>query len=368
MNITSYMPTRIISGKNALTNNKEELKALGTRCLIVTGGSSAILSKALDDITKVFLSLDISFSIFNKIEQNPQTVTCHRAGEEAREIKADFLVGIGGGSPLDATKAIAIYAANEDLKVSDIYNRKYNKMPLPVVLIGTTAGTGSEVTSVSVLTDSNTGFKRSISGNDCYAKISYCDPKYTFSMPYSVTVSTALDAFAHAVESLAAATSNEMSKLYAEKAIPVLFDAFRYLDKSNTLPNNEMREAIYYASIFAGLAINITGTCFPHSLGYVLTEDFNIPHGKACTAFFPLLLERIKKFRPDCLQDLMRLTKADENEIISVVNCLTDIESIAIKEDSIKEYCLRWEGGNKNFNKSPGGFCIEDAKKALLSI
>ena len=107
--------------------------------------------------------------------------------------RSTFILGIGGGSVLDAAKAVAIYASNPDLAPIDIYKREYNNPPLPVALIGTTAGTGSEVTAVAVLTNDETGIKKSISGPDCYAKISFCDPKYTATMPYKTTVSHQYD-------------------------------------------------------------------------------------------------------------------------------------------------------------------------------
>ena len=194
----SFMPARIFSGAGCLRAHADALLLLGKKCLIVTGGSSAKKSGALFDASAVLDELKIEYGVFDKIGENPLTRSCHDAGAAARGLGAEFIIGIGGGSPLDAAKAVAIYASNEELSPSDIYLRKYKNAPLPVVLIGTTSGTGSEVTGVSVLTNSDTGYKKSISGPDCYSVISFCDYKYTCSMPMSVTVSTALDAFCHA--------------------------------------------------------------------------------------------------------------------------------------------------------------------------
>ncbi|MBR3589244.1 MAG: iron-containing alcohol dehydrogenase, partial [Clostridia bacterium] len=115
MNINSYMPVQIISGKGCFNENYKLLEKLGKSCLIVTGGNSAKKCGALSDVVAVLEKLGISYSVFDGITENPQTADCHRAGECARSIDADFIIGIGGGSPLDASKAIAIYASNPDL-------------------------------------------------------------------------------------------------------------------------------------------------------------------------------------------------------------------------------------------------------------
>ena len=165
--------------------------ALGSRCLIVTGRNSAKASGALDDCTAALDEHGVPWQVFDGIGQNPLLSSCHAAGTAARDFGADFLIGIGGGSPLDGVKAAAVYAANPELTPPDVYGGWKNPA-LPFALIGTTAGTGSEVTRVSVLTHDGTGRKKSISGPDLYARISLGDPRrYTASLPRRFTISTA---------------------------------------------------------------------------------------------------------------------------------------------------------------------------------
>ena len=106
MILDSYMPVQIFSGKGCLKANYTELSKLGKKCLVVTGGSSAKKSGALDDVVFCLENLGIEYAVFNEITENPYTADCHRAGEKAREIGADFIIGIGGGSPLDASKQL----------------------------------------------------------------------------------------------------------------------------------------------------------------------------------------------------------------------------------------------------------------------
>ncbi|MBR3819579.1 MAG: iron-containing alcohol dehydrogenase [Clostridia bacterium] len=361
-----YMPAKCIWGENAVAENSAALKALGTKCLILTGKSGAIKSGALDDTKSALEKEDISYEIFDEIGENPLISVCHKAGIAARETKADFLLGIGGGSVLDAAKAIAIYAANPDLSPIDIYKRKYDNSPLPVALIGTTAGTGSEVTAVAVLTNDETGIKKSISGPDCYSAVSFCDPKYTYSLPYKSTVSTALDAFAHAIEGYFTPKGKGVINLWAEKCIPELYRCLKALSQTDTVADN-LRDPLYYSSIYAGLVINTCGTAFPHPLGYVLTENYGIPHGMACAAFFAPFIDRCKEFSPEKYVKFIEMTE-DIETVKSVIASLTDLEGVKISEQEAKKYALRWQNIiPRNFAASPGGLTMEEAAGFLAT-
>ena len=367
MNMDSYMPVQIVSGKGCLKENYALLEKMGRKCLIVTGGSSAKKSGALADAIWALDTLGISYDIFDGITENPYTADCHKAGEKAREINADFIFGIGGGSPLDASKAIAIYASNPELSPADIYLRKYENAPLPVVLVGTTSGTGSEVTGVSVLTDSSVGKKKSISGHDCYAKISFCDYAYTETMPYSVTVSTALDAFAHACEAYFSSVANELSDVYAQKAFSMLRRGLCYFADNKSLPDENLRQELYTASIFAGLCLNITGTCFPHTMGYLLTEDFSIPHGRACAAFIPEFIEISAANKSQKAAKLFEIMEMTRDELCSLITELADI-NIKITPVQMEEYSRRWSDPLKNFSRTPGNFTADTAVELLKKL
>ncbi len=367
MSDSVYMPAKCFWGDNAVLDNSSALSLLGKNCLILTGKTGAIRSGALDDAKKALESENISYKIFDEIGENPLISACCRAGAAAREANADFILGIGGGSVLDAAKAVAIYASNPELSPLDIYKREYNTAPLPVALIGTTAGTGSEVTAVAVLTNDETGAKKSISGPDCYAAVSFCDPKYTASLSYKSTVSTALDAFAHAIEGFFTPKCNGIIKLFARRCIPELYSCLKELSKSDSVAP-ELRKPLYYSSVYAGLVINTCGTAFPHPLGYVLTENYGIPHGTACAAFFAPFIDRCKEFAPEKFADFVEMTENIES-VKAVISSLTDLEGIKISPEQAEKYALRWQSVvPKNFTASPGGLTQEEAAKILAGI
>ena len=362
------MPVRIISGENCVVKNSAELRRLGKKCLIVTSKTSAKKSGALDDVITALNNENIAYSIFDEITENPLVSTVIKAGEKAREFGADFVIGIGGGSPLDASKAVAICAENPDYDIKGLYNRAIPSKALPVILVGTTSGTGSEVTGVSVLTNDEDGMKKSISGADCYGAVSFLDPKYTCSMNYDITVSTALDAFAHAVEGWFAPACSDLPTQYAKMALPLVYRGLKYLHQEKTLPDEKLREDLYYGSIYAGLELNVCGAAFPHTVGYVLTENFGIPHGKACTAFMPYLLEKAKKYKYERFCELMEILGDTEENLINVITSLTNVKNLHMTEEQIKDWCSRWNNGNKNFDKTPGGFCKEEAEALLKAL
>lgn len=361
-----YMPVRVFSGKDAIFRNKDVFTKYGTRCLIVCGKGSSVASGALEDLKTALDEASVKYTIFDGITQNPLTTDCQNAGQVARDFGVEYIIGVGGGSQLDASKAIAVYASNKFLSADDIYTGDSMLPPLPVILVGTTSGTGSEVTGVSVLTNES-GRKKSVSGENYYAKVSFADPKYTYSMPMGVTVSTAIDAFCHAVESLLSNKSGEQSKMYSKRAIPSIWNSLIKMAKTNELPDKDTRDELYTCSLFAGLAINCTGTCYPHTLGYTLTEDYGLPHGLACAAFLPSFVKRALEYKNAEATEFLSMINMNYLEFERTVFSIVKADDISMTDEQIKAYCERWENV-KNFINSPGGFTVTDAESVLSEL
>ncbi len=282
MQASFYLPTRVFFGERVLQANKSAL-CQGKHAFIVTGKHSAIASGALADVTAVLGEFGISYTVFDKIQENPPLLTCFEGGKLAAAVGADFVIGIGGGSPLDASKAIAAFAANQGIEPMDVYDDKKRQNPtLPLVAIPTTAGTGSEVNCYSVLTLPDGERKKTFKTADTWPRIAFVDPRYTYSLSHASTVSTALDAFAHALESYLSPKSTVFSEQAALFAAKELWDA---LSQAPAQFTPEMREQLIAAATAGGMAISVTGTGFPHPLGYSITLLDGIPHGKACAVF-----------------------------------------------------------------------------------
>lgn len=278
------LPVEIISGEKCVTKNYDKFARMGKKAFLVTGKNSARKSGALGDVLTAFQKANVECMIFDEIEPNPMLSTCFRGGRKAKEYGADFVVGIGGGSSLDAAKAISCFAAS-GFEVPEMIFADCSRN-IPSVTIGTTTGTGSEVNGAAVLTDDKSGEKRTINAVNLFARYCFVDYRYTYSNSYLGTVSTGLDALCHAIEDWFSSAATEPACTAGRRATELVYPWLKDMSRGVFDPQNrDMRRDMYYGSLWAGIAITMVGTGFPHTMGYPLTEIGHIPHGVACAIF-----------------------------------------------------------------------------------
>ncbi len=367
MEQTFFMPVKVIAAEGAIARNAEEFTKLGRRALIVTGKTSAKKCGALDDVTSVLEAAGISYVIYDEITQNPMLSACKKGGDIARQEKVDFIIGIGGGSPLDATKAIAIFAAN-DMPEEEIFALSWPNHALPYILVGTTAGTGSEVTPYAVLTVDRTGLKRSVGHPQCYANAAISDPRYTDSLPREFTLSTALDALSHSIEGYFASTANGFSDLFAAEAICIIYHTLYPIVYDHRELSPADRDQLYLASLYAGVTIAKTGTSYCHSVGYFLTEDYHIPHGYACAVYLPDYLMRGAAYLPEKAQALFGRLGASAEGLAKLIQDATPAMNLLLSDAQIEALSARWAGNPASLAKAPGNFTVEDAKALVRKL
>lgn len=276
MNSIFFAPTKIIYGKNSINKHKDKLK-LGSKALIVTGKNSSKFNGSLDDVENSLKELKVPYVIFNEVEENPSLETIEKIATLGKKENIDFLIGIGGGSPLDASKAAGILIKNPNLTINALSSNE-NFLSFPIVAIPTTAGTGSEVTPYSIVTDNNLKTKRSIP-QKIFPEIAFLDATYLMNTPKNITRNTAIDALSHLIEGYLSANSNIFSDMLAEKALEDFSNCKKSLLEDNI--SFEIREKLLICSTIAGIVISQSGTSLPHGMGYALTYFKNIPHGKA---------------------------------------------------------------------------------------
>ena len=276
-----YMPVPVYSEKNAVRNHAAEIAQWGRRALIVTGRHSAQNCGAWEDICSALQIHGVSYTVFDRVEENPSIGTITEAVQFARRENVDFVIGIGGGSPLDAAKAIAFLLAHPASGEELLYTPG-DDAAFPLVLIPTTCGTGSEVTPYSVLTRTNLQTKKSIS-HQIYAKLALIDGKYLLSASPELIRNTALDALTHLMESELNVRADDFSRMYVQGGF-TLFRQNRKVLYSGRPDEKQCQELMNYAAM-AGMAIAQTSTTIPHGLSYSLTIHLNVPHGKAVGYF-----------------------------------------------------------------------------------
>ncbi len=367
MEMNFFMPTKIITGKNCIAKNAAVFSKYGKKCLIVTGKTSAKKCGALDDVTSALASADVSCEIYDGIGQNPTYESCLEASEKAKSFGAEFIVGIGGGSPLDASKAVAVLAACHDTREEALYSMKWDAKPLPIITVGTTAGTGSEVTPVAVITNSK-GLKKSFRTDDTYPSVSFGDPSYTMSLSTEFTRSTALDALCHCIEAYFNRTSNEICRLFAVRGVQLLMDTLYETGKCDASElSYEVREVLYCASLYGGLAISVSGTCFPHGMGYFLSEQYGVPHGNACAVYLRRFLEHNMKAEPDKVEQFVACSGVEIEDILEMTDKNLPKLDIKLTEEKLAELLPRF-ADNKNLKKCYGNVDINTAEEILRDL
>ncbi len=329
------MPTKVIAGEGCVLKNGKEIAGLGKRAMIVTGKSSGHKSGALQDVLQVLDEHNMQYEVYDCIENNPTLESMVEAGEHARRWKPDVIIGIGGGSPLDAAKAIAVLA-NNDMPGMDLYSGNYPNKPLPIAAIPTTAGTGSEVTPYSVLTLQDIESKKGFTSEDIFPKVAFLDAVYTQMLPIDVTVHTAVDALSHAIEGFVATRGSVYTDYIALESIKLFTECMPQL-KAGDLSLME-REKLLRASTLAGIVIAHTGTTIVHSMGYSLTYFKNIPHGKANGLLLAEYLRFVEKVATEKVQAILQAMKiANVDEFAEHMNELLD-DDIRLLPEEIERY------------------------------
>ena len=295
-----FMPVKVYDEDDAVKNHASEIASYGRKALIVTGRSSAEKCGALADVTDALQQNDTEWCVFSQVEENPSVETVMKARDFGLAEGADFVIGIGGGSPMDAAKAIALMMHHRDCGADRLYDASLSSEALPVIAVPTTCGTGSEVTGVSVLTRHEKQTKGSIPQR-IFPEIALVDGKYLKAAPMSVITATALDALAHMMESALMKAGTDYSRMAVEQGLRVWARSLPVLEgKRDAAPvdlANLMR-----ASTFAGIAIAQTGTSIPHALSYPVTYDMGLAHGRAAGYFLPgFLAEAPEKDREHLL-------------------------------------------------------------------
>jgi len=324
---SASLPRRIVFRRRSISDLPSYLRSLDLRgkAMLVTGRRFARESGYLDKITSLLRSDGFEVIVFDRIEPNPLVETVEAGGELARGERVDFVIGFGGGSAMDAAKGIAILASQGGRLEDYFYPADVGASVLPIVAIPTTCGTGSEVTRYAIF---SRGFKKFIVVSERIVPIlSILDAEVLDHLPRSVAAHTAIDALSHAIEAYYHANSSELSDNFAKEALRLILENF----KRGIDGDPEARERLFYASMLAGLAINMAGTVVVHGLGYYLTQRFGIPHGLANSLFLNQFIEYAARSIPEKTSSLVELVGLrDRDEAVGrLIDILNDLRSYA---------------------------------------
>ncbi len=336
MNVNFYMPTKVIMGLGCVINQKESMRGLGKKAMLVTGKNSAKANGSQEDVIQVLTGMGIDYVVYDQVMSNPTIDCVYEGAALAKKEQVEFIISIGGGSPMDAGKAIALLAAQEVTR-ENLFSGQYEQKVLPMVHIPTTAGTGSEVTPYAILTNDQAQSKTSMASSVLFPTIAYCDPTYMKSLSKTVTINTAIDALSHAVEGMLSKRATILTDALAKESIGYLMQNVEALKAGSLSP--EQRGDLLYASTLAGMVIAHTGTTAVHSMGYSLTYFRDIDHGRANGLLLANFMRFVEKSNDTLIQRIlssMSLTSVDQfakelEELLGEKESLSDeeIESFA---------------------------------------
>ena len=283
------IPTKVYFGREiafqALTEEKDFFNG---NVLIVTTGRSLSrlgyvekLERELQDLPNVK-----SVVIYDQISANPQLQEVTKAAEKGKENRTDIVVGFGGGSAIDAAKAVAaVIGTGNSVEALFYQHIEPDERTLPVVAIPTTAGTGSELSKAAILSDYERCKKGGVRGKNLYPKLAIVDSVFTETVPLHITMETGFDVLAHAIESYVSKVASPFTKILSEQVISTAGKALMELKED--IQNKEAREKMSYASMIMGINLGNASTAMPHRLQYPLGAYTKTSHGSGLAAIYP---------------------------------------------------------------------------------
>jgi alcohol dehydrogenase class IV len=293
-------PTEIVYGFDSIKQLRSILDHQGFKRVLVITDPGIVKAGLLPEVTNQLEGLSIA--VFDEVEPNPSVDTCMKAHTLQRELNRDVLVAIGGGSAIDVAKVVGLLATNGGSVTEYEGIDKFAQPILPLVAIPTTAGTGSEVTIFTVITDLERQYKLTIGGFKLAPRWALVDPVMTRTLPPHITASTGLDALVHAIESYTSRMAYPISMALAREAIRLISGNLRQAVYNGD--NMEARDKMLMGSLLAGLAFNNTrlGNC--HAMSHPVSAMFGVPHGIANSILIPHIMEFNSLAVPELFKDI----------------------------------------------------------------
>lgn len=289
-----FNSVRLLFGTGQFQRLGERAADCGRRAMLVTGRSSAretgLLHRALDLLDDA----GVDVTLFDGVMPNPTDEIVEEGGELAREAGIDLVIGLGGGSPMDAAKGIAV-AATHDAPVSEFLKPPDKAEPtdatLPLICATTTSGTSSELTPYAVITIKDLTMKSSIGGDHIYPKVAIVDPELTLTCPPSVTANTGADVLAHAMEGYFSTVASPVTEACSERAIGLVG---QHLPRAVSAPEDlSAREGMSLANVFAGYTLSNCGATVLHALEHPMSAHYpELPHGAGLAVLMVAYAER----------------------------------------------------------------------------
>jgi alcohol dehydrogenase class IV len=364
------LPVNLLFGSGAVQEAGKQAAGYGKKALIVTGRGSAKKSGLLDKVITLLSASGVESLVFDQVDPNPTTAMISEGVKVLKEGNCDLVLGLGGGSMLDAAKLIAFGALNTGGLMDYIFGRKTPGDALPIILIPTTCGTGSEGNSFAVVTDTETGDKKSLRCPSIVAKLSIVDPELMMSLPKPVLASVGFDALCHCMESWISAIAQPVTDLLALEGMRLVYQSLPPLYRGEGTAADW--ENLTWASSIGGICIGIAGVTAPHGIEHPPSGLRNVVHGRGLAALTPVIYARSIAGAPGKFAEISRrLGGTDERDCVDrITRFLADINLRAtLGGEGVKAEDIDWMAENTlkvsaaGINNHPVRFGLEEIKE-----
>ena len=350
MEFNYFLPVNLVFGSGKVLETGELTKPYGKKALIVTGRSSAKKSGLYDKVNDSLKAAGLETALFDKVSQNPLTTTAQEGADFAKANGCDVVVAIGGGSIMDCAKAIAFLSKNEGDINDYIYNRLTSDDALPLILIPTTCGTGSEGNGFAVLTNPDNGDKKSLRCNAIVAKVSIVDPECMMTMPKKVLASVTFDALCHNIEAYTSKIAQPLTDAMSIYAIELI--ANNLVSVYNGTGSKKEWENITMASTIGGMVINTAGVTIAHGMEHPASGLKDIVHGQGLAALTPIVIEASYKGNEEKFAKIAKIFRGESaadcadkiRELLKSIDLECKLSDLGIVEEDIPwmaENCMK---------------------------
>lgn len=354
------IPRDVYFGENAL----EHLKLVkGTKAMLVIGSQRLIKDGTVPKIQELLKEANIQTSVFSGVENDPSVETVMKGVQAMKEFTPDLIIGVGGGSPIDAAKAMWIFYEYPEFTFKEAakpFNLPELRQKAKFIAIPTTSGTGSEVTAFSIITDEKTGIKYPIADYNITPDIAIVDTNLVQSMTPSLVANTGMDALTHSFEAYVSKVRNPLTDALAVKSIELTVDN---LVKSFN-GQEEARKQMHIAQCLAGMAFSNAILGIVHSMAHKTGKIFNIPHGLANAIYLPYAIQFNAKAAGATYADIAKrlgLKGSTTDELVqSLIELVKNFRVSMNMPATLKEFGVSEEDFKANLNKISEG-AVADA-------
>lgn len=375
------IPRDLYFGENAIDYLKN---VKGTKAMLVIGSERLIKDGTVPKIQSNLKEANIETSIFQGVENDPSVATVKKGVEMMNEFQPDLIIGIGGGSPIDAAKAMWIFYEYPEFTFEEAakpFNLPELRQKANFIAIPTTSGTATEVTSFSVITDNETGVKYPIADYNITPDVAIVDTNLVQSMPKTLVANTGMDALTHAIEAYVSNARNPITDALAMKSIEMIYATL--VDSFNG--DEQARKDMHIAQNLAGMAFSNAILGIVHSMSHKTGKIFNIPHGLANAIYLSAAIQFNAKTAKDAYADIARrlgLEGNTEDELVeSLVNVVKQFRKYMGMANSLKEFGLSEDVFNENLQSiaetavadpctgtNPRNISVEEMKELFKAV